>query len=107
MLEPPARAAARCIHNSICVLCASFLVKYMLILWLWDLKYFRDGLLDVDIESDVLGWQYIDGCLPYGVPFDELPDLHAEGLKLDPQGRYVCRWVPELSRQPSECIHRP
>ena len=95
------------IHNSIRVLCASFLVKYLLLPWQWGLKYFWDSLLDADIESDVLGWQYIAGCLPDGVPFDELPDPHAEGLKLDPQGRYVRRWVPELSRLPSECIHRP
>ena len=84
------------IHNSIRVLCASFLVKYLLLPWQWGLKYFWDSLLDADIESDVLGWQYIAGCLPDGVPFDELPDPHAEGLKLDPQGRYVRRWVPEL-----------
>jgi len=95
------------IHNSIRVLCASFLVKYLLLPWQWGLKYFWDSLMDADIESDVLGWQYIAGCLPDGVPFDELPDPQAEGLRLDPEGRYVRRWVPELCRLPTVCLHRP
>jgi deoxyribodipyrimidine photolyase len=30
------------------------------------MKYFWDVLLDADLESDILGWQYISGSLPDG-----------------------------------------
>ena len=33
--------------------------------------------------------------------------LQAEGYKYDPDGEYVRRWLPELSRLPSKWIHHP
>lgn len=30
------------------------------------MKYFWDTILDADLESDILGWQYISGSLPDG-----------------------------------------
>jgi deoxyribodipyrimidine photo-lyase len=34
-------------------------------------------------------------------------DLVAESLRLDPDGGYIRRWVPELGRVPAPLIHRP
>lgn len=36
------------------------------------MKYFWDTLLDADLESDALGWQYISGTLPDGREFDRI-----------------------------------
>lgn len=33
--------------------------------------------------------------------------MQIEGYKFDPQGEYVRRWLPELSRLPTEWIHHP
>ena len=49
------------IHNQIWVVVSSFCVKFLHLPWTWGMKYFWDTLLDADIESDVLGWQYISG----------------------------------------------
>lgn len=50
-------------HNRLRVVCASFLVKHLLLPWQWGLKHYWDTLLDADLESDALGWQYVAGCL--------------------------------------------
>jgi cryptochrome 2 len=53
-------------HNQTRVIAASFFVKVLLLPWTWGMKYFWDTLLDADLESDILGWQYISGSLPDG-----------------------------------------
>ena len=51
------------LHNRSRVICASFLVKNLLLPWQWGLKHYWDALLDADLECDALGWQYCSGCL--------------------------------------------
>lgn len=53
-------------HNKTRVIVASFFVKFLQLPWTWGMKYFWDTLLDADLESDILGWQYISGSLPDG-----------------------------------------
>ena len=67
------------LHNRLRVVCASFLVKNLLLPWQWGLKHFWDTLLDADIESDVLGFQYVSGCL-----------LDAHPFRLYPQFAFFC-----------------
>ncbi|KAF2299694.1 hypothetical protein GH714_002520 [Hevea brasiliensis] len=73
------------------------LVRIKQLPWRWGMKYFWDTLLDADLESDALGWQYISGTSP----------MAFEGYKFDPHGEYVRRWLPELARLPTEWIHHP
>ncbi len=51
------------LHNRCRVVCASFLVKNLLLPWQWGLKHYWDALLDADLECAALGWQYVSGCL--------------------------------------------
>ena len=51
------------LHNRARVVCASFLVKNLLLPWQWGLKHFWDCLVDADLEAAALGWQYCSGCL--------------------------------------------
>eukprot|EP00850_Spirogloea_muscicola_P023428 SM000355S13195 [mRNA] locus=s355:71948:74975:- [translate_table: standard] len=95
------------LHNRVRVVVASFCVKFLQLPWRWGMKYFWDSLLDADLECDVLGWQYISGSLPDGHELDRMEDPEVEGYKYDPEGEYVRRWVPELSRLPTEWIHHP
>lgn len=60
------------IHNKIRVIVASFFVKFLLLPWQWGMKYFWDTLLDADLESDIIGWQYISGSLPDGHELERL-----------------------------------
>ncbi|KAD4584753.1 hypothetical protein E3N88_22354 [Mikania micrantha] len=95
------------LHDRIRVVVSSFFVKVLQLPWRWGMKYFWDTLLDADLESDALGWQYISGTLPDGREFDRIDNPQFEGYKFDPNGEYVRRWLPELSRLPTEWIHHP
>ncbi|XP_010267725.1 PREDICTED: cryptochrome-1 isoform X4 [Nelumbo nucifera] len=95
------------LHDRIRVVVASFFVKVLQLPWRWGMKYFWDTLLDADLESDALGWQYISGTLPDGREFDRIDNPQFEGYKFDPKGEYVRRWLPELARLPTEWIHHP
>ncbi|KAB5568699.1 hypothetical protein DKX38_002492 [Salix brachista] len=95
------------LHDRIRVVVASFFVKVLQLPWRWGMKYFWDTLLDADLESDALGWQYITGTLPDGREFDRIDNPQFEGYKFDPHGEYVRRWLPELARLPTEWIHHP
>ena len=59
-------------HDRIRVVVSSFFVKVLQLPWRWGMKYFWDTLLDADLESDALGWQYISGTLPDGREFDRI-----------------------------------
>ncbi|KAM1087172.1 hypothetical protein ACFX2B_012583 [Malus domestica] len=95
------------IHNRIRVIVSSFAVKVLLLPWRWGMKYFWDTLIDADLESDILGWQYISGSLPDGHELERLDSPEVQGSKFDPEGEYVRHWLPELSRLPTEWIHHP
>ncbi|XP_016513708.1 cryptochrome-1 [Nicotiana tabacum] len=95
------------IHNKIRVIVASFFVKFLLLPWQWGMKYFWDTLLDADLESDIIGWQYISGSLPDGHELERLDNPEVQGFNYDPEGEYVRHWLPELARMPAEWIHHP
>lgn len=95
------------IHNRIRVIVSSFFVKFLLLPWQWGMKYFWDTLLDADLESDILGWQYISGSLPDGHELERMDCPQIQGFKFDPEGEYVRQWLPELARMPAEWIHHP
>ncbi|KAL8138283.1 hypothetical protein V2J09_004284 [Rumex salicifolius] len=95
------------LHDRIRVVVSSFFVKVLQLPWRWGMKYFWDTLLDADLESDALGWQYISGTLPDGRDFDRIDSPQFQGYKFDPYGEYVRRWLPELARLPTEWIHHP
>ncbi|XP_031118650.1 cryptochrome-1-like isoform X1 [Ipomoea triloba] len=95
------------LHDRIRLVVSSFFVKVLQLPWRWGMKYFWDTLLDADLESDALGWQYISGTLPDGRELDRIDNPQFEGYKFDPNGEYVRRWLPELVRLPTEWIHHP
>lgn len=95
------------LHNRARVVCASFLVKNLLLPWQWGLKHFWDALLDADLECDALGWQYCSGCLIDAHPLGHMIDHQHEAKRYDPEGNWVRRWLPVLARLPVQYIHRP
>ncbi len=94
-------------HNRVRMVAASFLVKDLLQPWTDGAKWFWDTLVDADLASNTLGWQWVAGCGADAAPYFRIFNPTAQATRFDPQGTYVRVWVPELARLPSEWIHQP
>lgn len=93
-------------HNRVRMVVASFLVKHLLHPWEEGARWFWDTLVDADLANNTLGWQWSAGCGADAAPFFRIFNPVLQGEKFDPDGQYVRRWVPELSRLPSAWIHK-
>jgi deoxyribodipyrimidine photo-lyase len=94
-------------HNRVRMIVASFLVKDLLLDWRDGARWFWDTLVDADLASNTLGWQWTAGCGADAAPYFRVFNPVGQGEKYDPNGDYVRRWVPELARLPANWIHRP
>ncbi len=94
-------------HNRVRMIVASFLVKHLRISWQEGAAWFWDTLVDADLASNTLGWQWTAGCGADAAPYFRIFNPFLQGAKFDPEGNYVRRWVPELARMPAEFIHLP
>jgi deoxyribodipyrimidine photo-lyase len=84
------------VHNRVRMVCASFLIKNLLIDWRIGEQWFWDCLVDADEASNPANWQWVAGSGADAAPYFRVfnPELQRE--KFDPDGRYVKRWVPEF-----------
>jgi deoxyribodipyrimidine photo-lyase len=94
-------------HNRVRMIVGSFLTKDLLIPWQAGARWFWDTLLDADLANNTLGWQWVSGCGADAAPYFRVFNPISQGEKFDPDGRYVRRWCPELSRLPTQWIHQP
>ncbi|HTY88095.1 MAG TPA: deoxyribodipyrimidine photo-lyase [Candidatus Acidoferrum sp.] len=94
-------------HNRVRMIVASFLVKDLLVSWPEGARWFWDTLVDADLASNTLGWQWTAGCGADAAPYFRIFNPTSQGGKFDPHGDYVRRWCPELAKLPDTWIHRP
>ncbi len=94
-------------HNRVRMIAASFLVKHLRLSWTHGAAWFWDTLVDADLASNTLGWQWTAGCGADAAPYFRVFAPVLQGRKFDPGGDYVRRWVPELARLPAEYLHAP
>lgn len=94
-------------HNRVRMLVASFLVKNLRLHWLEGARWFFDTLLDADLASNTLGWQWSAGCGADASPYFRIFNPVTQALKFDPAGDYVRSFVPELAHLPGASIHQP
>ncbi|WP_291991339.1 deoxyribodipyrimidine photo-lyase [Candidatus Accumulibacter sp. ACC007] len=94
-------------HNRLRMLNASFLSKDLGIDWRRGEAYFAARLNDFDLAANNGGWQWAasSGCdaQPYFRIFN--PVLQSE--RFDPAGKFIRRYLPELSAVPDRFIHAP
>lgn len=94
-------------HNRVRMVVASFLVKHLLISWHAGAKWFWDTLVDSDLASNSLGWQWAGGCGADAAPYFRIFNPITQSQKFDPEGNYIRRFVPELRNVPEKWIHTP
>ena len=83
-------------HNRVRMVAASFLVKHLLIDWRRGERWFWDTLLDADLGSNAMTWQYVAGTGVDAPVFSRImsPLLQSERFAM---GDYVRTHVPELA----------
>ena len=94
-------------HNRVRMIVASFLIKDLLIDWRIGEKWFWNTLVDADLASNSASWQWVAGCGADAAPYFRIFNPTLQGTKFDPDGSYVRKWVPELSKLPGRLIHAP
>jgi deoxyribodipyrimidine photo-lyase len=86
---------------------ASFLVKDLLIDWRWGERFFARHLNDYDLAANNGNWQWAASTGCDAQPYFRIFNPITQSQKFDPQGRYICKYVPELSQLPPEYLHAP
>jgi deoxyribodipyrimidine photo-lyase len=94
-------------HNRARMIVGSFLIKDLLLDWTTGARWFWDTLVDADLASNTLGWQWVAGCGADAAPFFRIFNPTTQARRFDADGAYIRRWIPELRGLPDEWIHRP
>lgn len=94
-------------HNRVRMVVASFLVKDLHLPWQRGAREFMQWLRDGDISSNAHGWQWTAGCGTDASPFYRVFNPVGQGMKFDPDGDYVRRYIPELRHIVGKAVHEP
>ena len=94
-------------HNRVRMLVASFLVKDLHLDWRWGARHFMRHLVDGDLASNQHGWQWAAGTGTDASPYFRIFNPVTQSKRVDPNGDYIRRWVPELRRVAAPCVHEP
>lgn len=94
-------------HNRVRMIVASFLVKDLHLEWQLGAKWFEQNLTDFDPASNSHGWQWTAGCGTDASPYYRVFNPILQGYKFDPEGKYVRKFIPELSHLSGPEVHEP
>lgn len=94
-------------HNRLRMLTASFLVKDLLIDWRWGERYFANNLIDFDFSANNGGWQWAASTGCDAQPWFRIFNPMTQSERFDAAGRFIRKYVPELSSCSDKEIHVP
>ncbi|MDZ4261771.1 MAG: deoxyribodipyrimidine photo-lyase [Pseudomonadota bacterium] len=94
-------------HNRVRMVVASFLCKNGLIHWRQGADWFWDTLVDADLASNSLNWQWAAGCGADAAPYFRVFNPVRQSERFDADGEYLRHWLPELNAAPKKLIHQP
>jgi deoxyribodipyrimidine photo-lyase len=94
-------------HNRVRMIVASFLVKDLHLEWTLGADHFEKHLSDFDPASNSHGWQWTAGCGTDASPYYRIFNPILQGLKFDPNGDYVRKYIPELRHLEGSAAHEP
>lgn len=94
-------------HNRLRMVVASFLVKDLLIDWRWGERYFAENLIDFDLSANNGGWQWAASTGCDAQPWFRIFNPVTQSKRFDQQGKFIRKYLPELSQCSDEEIHNP
>jgi deoxyribodipyrimidine photo-lyase len=80
-------------HNRVRMIVASFLSKNLLQPWQDGARWFWDTLVDADLASNTMNWQWVAGSGADAAPYFRIFNPNTQAKRYDPDGAYVRRWV--------------
>lgn len=93
--------------NRVRMVVASFLVKDLHVPWQRGSRLFMSRLMDGDLASNNLSWQWVAGTGTDPAPYYRVFNPVKQGQRFDPDGDYVRQWVPELRGIEGAAVHEP
>jgi deoxyribodipyrimidine photo-lyase len=93
-------------HNRARLIVAHFLCKTLYIDWREGAQHFVDLLLDGDVASNTMNWQWVAGT-GTDSRFNRTYNVVLQGRRHDPTGTYVRRYVEELAGLDDAYLHEP
>ena len=94
-------------HNRLRMVAGSFLVKDLGIDWRWGERYFAEKLNDFDLSANNGGWQWVASSGCDAQPWFRIFNPVTQSEKFDPQGKFIKRYLPQLSALSEKDIHAP
>ncbi len=94
-------------HNRLRMVAASFLVKDLLIDWRWGERYFAEHLIDFDFSANNGGWQWAASTGCDAQPWFRIFNPITQSEKFDASGKFIRKYVTELSQCSDKEIHAP
>lgn len=92
-------------HNRVRMICASFLVKHLLIDWRRGERWFWDTLLDADFGANSMNWQYVAGTGVDAPVFSRIMSPRLQSEKFD-MADYIRAFVPEIAHLSDRELHQ-
>jgi deoxyribodipyrimidine photo-lyase len=94
-------------HNRLRMIAASFLVKDLGINWRRGEAWFARQLNDFDLAANNGGWQWAASTGCDAQPWFRIFNPLTQSERFDPAGKFIRRYLPELSAVPDKHIHAP
>lgn len=94
-------------HNRLRMIVAMFLCKNLLIDWRFGEAFFMKHLIDGDLAANNGGWQWSASTGADSAPYFRVFNPVSQSQKFDPQGKFLRKWLPELSTLDNKSIHDP
>lgn len=94
-------------HNRVRMIVAMFLTKDLHLDWRLGEQFFARHLLDGEIASNNGGWQWSAGTGADAAPYFRIQNPWSQTKRFDPAGKYIKRWIPELSEVDPKLFQSP
>ncbi|MFI0348174.1 MAG: cryptochrome/photolyase family protein [Chthoniobacterales bacterium] len=94
-------------HGRSRMIVAMFLTKDLHIDWREGERFFMQSLVDGEIASNNMGWQWSAGTGADAAPYFRIQNPWTQTARYDPDGIYIKRWVPELSHLSPKLFCKP
>lgn len=94
-------------HNRLRMVAACFLIKDLGIDWRWGEAYFAKHLNDFDLAANNGGWQWASSSGCDAQPYFRIFNPITQSEKFDAQGKFIRKYLPELSKLSDKSIHAP